>query len=390
MIAIGIDIGKFKHCAAVYESSSSSVLVKPFFFDNNRSGFLSLLETVGPFSESAVFAMEDTGHYSQNLIAFLVEKDFHTVLINPVTTDSFRKSKLKSTKTDRTDAVLIAQVYAAGLPSRTITKKDLLLKDSKQYARMHHDVKEEENRLKNQLQKELDIVFPEYNSLFKTKYSRPYMDILKEFPSARSLAGTDIRNIRKVVNAPHKGRKVSLSAEDLKNLAKKSIGLDSPSAELNIRFLIQKIEMLQEQLAEIDKKIEELSTELNSPIFSIPGIGAITGVTLLGECQDISKFSNAAKLISYFGMDPYQYQSGIYQSAHGRLSKHGSKYARKSLYQAIMPVIRFEPAFHAYYTKKREEGKSHRCAQGHAVRKLLRVIYHLCTQDIPYQASSLL
>ena len=148
--------------------------------------------------------------------------------------------------------------------------------------------------------------------------------------------------------------------------------------------------MLQEQLAEIDKKIEELSTELNSPIFSIPGIGAITGVTLLGECQDISKFSNAAKLISYFGMDPYQYQSGIYQSAHGRLSKHGSKYARKSLYQAIMPVIRFEAAFHAYYTKKREEGKSHRCAQGHAVRKLLRVIYHLCTQDIPYQASSLL
>ncbi|WP_348664273.1 hypothetical protein [Dubosiella newyorkensis] len=64
-----------------------------------------------------------------------------------------------------------------------------------------------------------------------------------------------------------------MSAEDLKNLAKKSIGLDSPSAELYICFLIQKIEMLQEQPAEIDKKIEELSTKLNSPIFSIPGIG---------------------------------------------------------------------------------------------------------------------
>ncbi|WP_304580560.1 hypothetical protein [Dubosiella newyorkensis] len=50
MIAIGIDIGKFKHCAAVYEFSSSSVLVKPFFFDNNRSDFISLLETVHQFS----------------------------------------------------------------------------------------------------------------------------------------------------------------------------------------------------------------------------------------------------------------------------------------------------------------------------------------------------
>ncbi|WP_431605195.1 hypothetical protein [Dubosiella newyorkensis] len=27
----------------------------------------------------------------------------------------------------------------------------------------------------------------------------------------------------------------------------------------------------------------------------------------------MSKFSNAAKLISYFGMDPYQYQLGIYR-----------------------------------------------------------------------------
>lgn len=390
MITIGIDIGKFKHCAAVYEAFSSSVLVKPFFFDNNRSGFLSLLDTVRPFSKSAVFAMEDTGHYSQNLIAFLVEKDCHTVLINPVTTDSFRKSKLKSSKTDRTDAVLIAQVYAAGLPSRTVTKKELLLRDSKQYARMHHDAKEEENRLKNRLQKELDIVFPEYNSLFKMKYSKTYMDILKEFPSARILSSTDIRNIRKVMNVSHKGRKVSFCAEELKDLAKGSIGLDSPSAEINIRYLLKKIEVLQEQLAEIDKKIEELSQSLNSPIFSIPGIGAITGVTLLGECGDISKFSNAGKLISYFGMDPYQYQSGTYQSARGRLSKHGSKYARKSLYQAIVPVIRFEPTFHAYYNKKREEGKSHRCAQGHAVRKLIRVIYHLCMENIPYQAAAML
>ncbi len=48
--------------------------------------------------------------------------------------------------------------------------------------------------------------------------------------------------------------------------------------------------------------------------------------------------------------------------------------------------------FKKYYLLKLSQGKGHRCAQGHCVRKLLRVIYHICTSigdDARFNASLL-
>ena len=59
------------------------------------------------------------------------------------------------------------------------------------------------------------------------------------------------------------------------------------------------------------------------------------------------------------------------------ITKKGNKYLRKTLYQIIIPVIYNNPVFLEYYKLKLSQGKGHRCAQGHCVRKLLRVIYHL-------------
>ena len=57
--------------------------------------------------------------------------------------------------------------------------------------------------------------------------------------------------------------------------------------------------------------------------------------------------------------------------------KKGSKYLRKTLYQIILTVINNNPVFKKYYLLKISQGKGHRCAQGHCIRKLLRIIYHL-------------
>ena len=59
------------------------------------------------------------------------------------------------------------------------------------------------------------------------------------------------------------------------------------------------------------------------------------------------------------------------------ITKKGSKYLRKTLYQIILPVIKYNPVFKKYYLLKISQGKGHRCAQGHCIRKLLRIIYHL-------------
>ena len=66
------------------------------------------------------------------------------------------------------------------------------------------------------------------------------------------------------------------------------------------------------------------------------------------------------------------------------ITKKGSKYLRKTLYQIILPVISNNKVFYAYYTKKLNEGKGRICAQGHCIRKLLRFIYHLLSTGQPF------
>jgi Transposase and inactivated derivatives len=383
MITIGIDIGKFNHCACVVNSDTGQLLVRPFFFKNNLQGFNLLLSAVNSFS-SVLIGLEDTGHYGDNLIFFLLKNNLSVALINPIATDLKRKSKLKSSKNDKLDCLLITKVLLDKDDYRLVSLNHYHLRQLKQLTRHHHDLKEDLNVYKNRLQKNIDLVFPEFNSLFKSKYGIVYMRVLKLYSSANIIANTDIRLLRKSFNISDSGRRVSLSAETLKVSAFNSVGETNPTIEIEIKHLISMIELLESHINEIDTKIEEFSHQLNSPIISIPGISHFSGMAILSEYGDILRFDSAAKLVSFAGVNPYEFQSGSFKASHTSITKKGSSYLRKTLYQIALPIIKANPVFHSYYSLKRSQGKSHRCALGHVVRKLLRVIFHLLSNDISF------
>lgn len=139
------------------------------------------------------------------------------------------------------------------------------------------------------------------------------------------------------------------------------------------------IELLEKQLSEIDKRIEEFSVKNNSAILSIPGISHFSGTSILAELGDICNYQKASQIIKFAGVAPYHYESSQFTAQHTAITKKGSRYLRKTLYQIILPVINNNEVFRTYYNKKLAEGKGYRCAQGHCIRKLLRVIYHLLT-----------
>lgn len=174
-----------------------------------------------------------------------------------------------------------------------------------------------------------------------------------------------------------RGNLISLTAEKLKETAKASIGFSSTVEEIQIRHLVSQIELINMHLAEIDKKIEEYSITNNSPIISIPGISHFSGTSILAELGDIHNYSKPSQIIKFAGVAPLHYESSQFTAQHTAITKKGSKYLRKTLYQIILPVIKFNPVFKEYYQLKISQGKGHRCAQGHCVRKLLRIIYHL-------------
>ena len=385
MILVGIDIGKLCHVFCVMDSSTGEFLAEPASFKNNKDGFDLLLSKIKSFpKENVLIGMEDTGHYHFNLLKFLLDAGHTVALINPVTTDMTRKMQLGATKDDDLDAQLICDILASNQRRKgyRISKvNNFELYEQKRLTREHHDLKEQLNVYSNKLQKCIDIVFPEFNSLFRSKYGIVYMNVLKTFGSADSIAHANIRSIRKCFETNDRGRQIALTPEKLKEAAKNSIGFPSKAEVIEMKHLIDMIDLIKEQIREVDKKIEEFSIKNNSPILSIPGISHFSGTSILAELGDLHNYSRASQIIKFAGVSPYKHKSSQYEAQHTAITKKGSRYLRKTLYQVILPVIKFNPVFNRYYRHKLSQGKGHRCDQGHCVRKLLRIIYHLVTTN---------
>ena len=378
MKLVGIDVGKNSHHFCVMNKETGEFNVTPSSFSNNKEGFDFLINSLKPYSKKSILlGMEDTGHYHVALLKFLLSNGYTVALINPKTTDLTRKMEGGITKNDKLTICDVLDTPERKKQYR-ITKVDRFdLYEQRQLTRHHHNLKEELNIYCNRLQKSIDLVFPEFNTLFGSKYGVVYMNLLKTFGSAEAIASTDIRTIRKCFEIKGRGGRISLTAEKLKECAKNSIGISSEVETIQIKHLVSQIMLIKEQIAEIDKKIEEFSIKNNSPILSIPGISHFSGTSILAELGDIGNYSKPSRIIKFAGVAPYHYESSQYNAQHTAITKKGSKYLRKTLYQVILPVINNNPVFKKYYRLKISQGKGHRCAQGHCIRKLLRVIYHL-------------
>ena len=223
MKLVGIDVGKKAHCFSIVDRDTGEILVPATSFDNTKDGFLFLIKHFESDSkDSILIGMEDTGHYHFALLKYLLSQSFTVALINPRTTDLTRKLQGGVTKNDPLDTLTICDILST--PERKkqyrITKCDSFdLYEQKQLTRQHHNLKEELNVHINRLQKCIDIVFPEFNSLFKSNYGVVYMNVLKEFGSAENIAKADIRTIRKCFDIKGRGRRISLTPEQLKELS---------------------------------------------------------------------------------------------------------------------------------------------------------------------------
>ena len=385
MKLVGIDIAKYEHAAFIMEASTGESLCDPFFFKNNKEGFKKLYTELNKYSKNELLiGMEDTGHYNFAIESSLLAEGYKVALINPITTKSLRKASLKSVKSDKEDALLITKALLDKAYYRIISIQDEKLKEAKELTRYRTQLTLEMNRKKNVLQRHIDIVFPEFNTLFNNEYTITYLNILRKYSDAYTIAHTDIRSLRKCFKYCN-----SFSAEELKELASNSVGIHDVSISFIIQSVISSIDLINSQIEELDKKIEELAITQASSITSIPGISIITGTSILAELGDISKYSNAGKVIKFAGVNPYISESGKFSADKTAITKKVSKYLRTTLYRVIIPVIRHNPAFNNYYHLKRNQGKGHLCALGHCVRKLLRIIYHLETNNLSFDINSL-
>ena len=88
-------------------------------------------------------------------------------------------------------------------------------------------------------------------------------------------------------------------------------------------------------------------------------------------------------MLSFAGLEPGYYQSGTSEYK-GHMVKRGSSNLRFTLMNLCIPLIQYNMVFAEYYAKKRTEGKSHRVACSHVIKKLIRVIFTLEKNDMDF------
>lgn len=388
MIYVGIDVAKDKHDCFI-TNSDGEVLFKAFTIKNNLDGFDELYQKIESVMEDASkvkVGLEATGHYSYNLLGYLIDKGLAAYVINPLHTNLYRKSlSLRQTKTDKVDAHTIASMLMSDVNLKSYSDTSYHNEELKSLTRYRFDKVKERAKLKTSISRLVCILFPELEKLVPTLHQNSVYELLYEFPGAKQVANAHLTRLSNLLETASKGHYTKETSIAFREAARTSIGSNMPAKSLELKHTIKLIRELDSEIEEIENEIKVIMDEINSPILSIPGISYRMGAMIIAEIGDFSQFDSPDKILAYAGMSPSTYQSGQLDNCYARMEKRGSRYLRYALFNATAYVCLWDPTYKAYLAKKRAEGKHYYVAMSHATKKLVRLIYHLERTGQQYQ-----
>ena len=391
MICVGIDVAKDKHDCFIL-SSEGEVLADVFTIPNNAEGFDTLFQTICRCTRPAdkiKVGLEATGHYSYNILGFLLNKGLPTFVINPLHTNLYRKSlSLRKTKTDRVDARTIATMLMSDVDLKSYTDTSYHNEELKSLTRYRFDKVQERAKLKTSISRLVCILFPELEKLVPTLHMASVYALLSEFPGAKQIASAHLTRLTNLLYEASKGRYGREKAIEIRDAARNSIGSTMPAKSLELKHTIALIGELDAEIEEIEKEINSIMDAVHSPITTIPGIGNRMGAMILAEVGDFSNFDSPDKILAYAGLSPSTYQSGQLTNCYSHMEKRGSRYLRYAIFNATKYVCIHDPTFAAYLSKKRAEGKHYNVAISHAAKKLVRLIYAMEKTQQPYRPAA--
>ena len=390
MICVGIDVAKDKHDCFIL-SSEGEVLADVFTIPNNRDGFETLLQRIRSCALPADIikvGLEATGHYSYNILGFLLDCGLPTCVINPLHTNLYRKSlSLRKTKTDRIDARTIATMLMSDVDLKSYTDTAYHNEELKSLTRYRFDKVRQRAKLKQSVSRLVNILFPELETLVPNLHMASVYALLSELPGAQQIASAHLTHLKTLLDDASKGRYGRDKAVDIREAARRSIGSKMPAKSLELRHTIKLIRELDKEIDEVEAAIEEIMGSIQSPITTIPGVGLRMGAMILAEVGDFDNFDSPDKILAYAGLSPSTYESGKLKATgtYAHMEKRGSRYLRYAIFNATKYVCIWDPTFAAYLAKKRAEGKHYNVAISHAAKKLVRVIYALQKSGQAYQ-----
>jgi transposase len=387
MIYVGIDVSKYKHDCFIL-SDFGEVVNDGFSFTNSAKGFTRLQNELKGFDRTCVrIAFEATGNYAINLKLFLEKIDFDYMEINPLLVKEYMRSiSLRRTYNDK----ICAKNIAGYLSERVYNPHATDFYDIfalKQLTRFRHGLVAQRSKFLVQLTNVLDCIFPEFKPFFDNKFTVTALFILSHYQSAQAIANMNSRSYE-TLRKKSRGHFSMSQFVELKSLAKNTVGVFNEHYRIQLETLLELYSQLDSRIDSVESEISKYIRIINPPTLSVRGIGEFSAAVIVSEYGDFSRFVNPNKMLSFAGLEPGYFQSGTLET-NGKMVKRGSSHLRCALMNCANTVCLHNEVFAVYYRKKINEGKEHRVAMNHVVKKLVRIIHALETKGVMFDTELL-
>lgn len=150
-------------------------------------------------------------------------------------------------------------------------------------------------------------------------------------------------------------------------------GLIAADLRVNIRHLQRRLQALQQSAAELAAREPDLAAQV-ARLRSVPGIGELSALKLLGELLVLPRELKAKQWVAHAGLDPRPRQSGA-TDAPRHISRTGNRHLRLALFMPTLVAIQRCPQIRAAYEALLARGKKKKVALVALMRRLLHAIW---------------
>ena len=391
MISVGIDVSKGKSMVCIMKPGGE-VLKTPFEMLHSMESILHLVKLINSYDEEVRVILEDTGHYHLPVVTLLVEKGIFTCCVNALRMKKFCSQSIRRAKTDKIDAVHIAQFGLTYWDELSPVKPPKsVYQELKVLARQYYQTVSMLVKAKVNLSNLLDQTMPCIKELMNdSPGNHKLTDFVKRYYHFGHILEMGEKRFTsdQCKWAKKQGYRVyERLASEILAVAQNGIPVlpNSPVTKVVVLEAVRVLHEIEISRDTILAQMQELAKSL--PEFSVIREMACIGDTLapriIAEIGDIRRFKNKHSLIAYAGIDAPPYQSGTFNATERHISKRGNSYLRKTGYEIMQCLIQHTPIGDPVYEfiyKKRLEGKCGKEAMIAGLNKFLRIYYGRVTE----------
>lgn len=390
---VGIDVAKQKHFAKILFPDGNES--QPFCFDNHRKGFETFLSWLFFHRKKATCAsilvgLESTGHYWEPLAFFLEEvPGIQLVQVSPRHVKKTKEVYDNSpAKTDRKDAGVIAMLIQMRRFQRLVLPRGPFA-ELRGYARLRERKIVELGIQRNLLHSLVDLLFPEYGSLFSKMEGKASLYLLKRYTTPEQILRAGFSSLSQALHRASRGKLSAACAKRLIEAASSTVGLKEGIEAMTfaIRNIVASLERIQQEIMLIEKQLAKVLEQIPyaKQLLSIPGVGRITIAGVLGEGGDLRRYQKAKELIKLAGLNLFEISSGAHQGRR-HISKRGHPLLRKYLFFAALRTVKTGGAFREVYVRLTQTNHMQKTKALVAIsRKLLQLFFALVRDQVSYQ-----